>query len=501
MICANCTEESVADATVCPACGTSPTLDGRYRLDEIVGSGAHGTTYRATRLEDGATVAIKELLVRKVDSLKSIELFEREARVLGELDHPGIPAFFDELSVDAGRSLALYLVQEFVAGETLAAEFEERRGTDEDVFEIAAELLDTLAYLHRLNPPVIHRDIKPSNVLRRPDGRLVLIDFGSVRDAVDTAEGGSTVAGTFGFMAPEQFMGRALPATDIYGVGAMIVALLTRQDPQKLLDAERSIDWRGKVSVRPGLDRILSQMLETDPAKRASDAARLAEQIRAVLRGEWEQVPAPPAGVPPAPRPLPEDFRKKYVPGSSFPLLFGGIFAGAGVFAALIPAALSVIAGAPVWLLAMSVMFLLIFGGIGGVSLSVGLRNVMSARRAYIHGEPVQGILVDRAKSNYSVNGRQADLYAYEYLVGEKIHQGTYETFDELSLAEGDAVTALVDPSDPSNSVLYEPSRYDLKTQLRAMLRASQSPEVELDFGSAASTQAVEAHEESRVRR
>lgn len=495
MICANCTEE-VPDGNFCPSCGQPPLLNGTYQLDQIVGHGAHGTTYRATRVHDGGVFAIKELLVRKVESVKALELFGREVRILRELNHPGVPEFIEELHVDAGRSVALYLVQEFIDGETIAAEYASARGTEAEVFALAAELLDTLRYLHELRPPVIHRDIKPGNIMRAADGRLVLIDFGSVRDAIDTAEGGSTVAGTFGYMAAEQFMGRALPATDIYGVGATIVALLSRRDPQELVGADRTIEWRGKLGLSPVFASILSTMLMEDPDQRASDAGALAEKIRAALRGEVVPIVPPTSTtltapsspqfnlrpVPSAPRTLPSKFRKKYAAGASFNLMFGGIFASAGVFSAVIPLLVAIGTG-ELFPIAMSLLFFAIFGGIGGVTLWLGLSRLNRAKQAYAHGDAVAGFISNIGSSSYSVNNRSATVFHYEYSVNGVTHQGEFHSWDALDLQPGTQISALVDPSDPSNSVLFDPEQFSTAARIRTQLNAQQEKNrVQLDF-------------------
>jgi len=288
--------EDIASADVCPKCGGSTLLEDRYELLEVVGHGAMGTTYRATRLEDGQVVAIKELPVRQVDSLETMDLFSREAAVLRKLDHPGVPDYFEDFTAGQGRATALFLVQEFIDGLTLAEEWERSAEDEDDVLEVMADVLDILTYLHGRDPPVIHRDIKPKNVMRRVDGRLVLIDFGSVRAVLeDPEEGGSTVAGTFGFMAPEQFMGTAVPATDVYGVGAMAVALLSGKDPREMLGPDQRLHWEQHVDVgRPFVD-LLEEMLTFDFHERSGDAAALAARTRAIRRGDvvGEAAPAP----------------------------------------------------------------------------------------------------------------------------------------------------------------------------------------------------------------
>lgn len=275
MLCANC-NETIADPTACPACGQSPLLVGRYRLEGVLGSGALATTFRATRLEDGQALAIKELSLRRVDAAKTLELYDREARVLRQLDHPGIPHYFEQFEGGQGKNQAFYLVQELIEGRTLAEELLEHRPSEPEVLEIIDQVLEILAYLHSRTPPLVHRDIKASNLMRRPDGTLVLIDFGAVGDdSRDPGQGGSTVAGTFGYMAPEQFQGLAAPATDLYAVGVLAVVMLTGLAPEKMIDINHKLQWQPRVSfAHPATINFLKTLLEPRLEERAADATK-----------------------------------------------------------------------------------------------------------------------------------------------------------------------------------------------------------------------------------
>lgn len=270
VLCAKCGEPSPREAPTCANCGAEVLLDGRYRLDALIGRGAMGITYRATRMADGAVVAVKELPFHRVDTLKTTELFEREATILRALAHPSIPAWFDHFTVGTGKQLALCLVQEFIDGDTVQALFAAKRPTEREILVLMRELLETLIHLGDLRPPIVHRDIKPQNLMRRRrDGSLVLIDFGSVRDAVrDDLAGGPTVAGTFGYMAPEQFAGYATSATDLYGAGATALALLAGSDAAKLLGRDGALDWQGRVVMSDGLRGLLIDMLAAAPEDR-----------------------------------------------------------------------------------------------------------------------------------------------------------------------------------------------------------------------------------------
>lgn len=268
MRCAGCGESTLRNP--CGSCGADPLFDGRFKLLEVLGEGANGVTWRARCMATGAEVALKEVVLS--GDPKADELWAREASVLQQLDHPGIPRCVEAFEHRQGRVRTGVLVLSLVDGQSLATELKMRRHSEADVLEVARGLLPILAYLHGLSPPVVHRDLKPSNVVRRPNGDLALVDFGSVRDSLPGAFGGSTVAGTFGFMAPEQFRGEACPATDLYGLGVLLVTLLTRDDPRTLLDAHGQLDWRGRVRVSPATLRLLEALLQVDPDARPPDA-------------------------------------------------------------------------------------------------------------------------------------------------------------------------------------------------------------------------------------
>jgi len=280
MFCAHCGEET--DDSPCGACGEEALLAGRWRLEEVLGRGAMGVTWRGNDGEHD--VAVKEIALGAAVDIKTVELAQREAAVLRQLDHPAIPTFIDEIDQGQGKARALYLVQELIEGTDLAEEALARRTTEDEVLDILDELCEVLDYLHGLSPPVIHRDIKPANIRRRRDGSLVLVDFGSVRDAINDPQlGGDTVAGTFGFMAPEQFAGEASERTDVYALGATAVALLTREDPAKLQGHDRRIRWRHLANetgpVGDAIDRLLSLRPKDRPAS-ASEARALLREAR-----------------------------------------------------------------------------------------------------------------------------------------------------------------------------------------------------------------------------
>jgi serine/threonine protein kinase len=249
--------------------------DGRYAVLRELGSGAQASTLEAIDKRFGRLVAIKRFRIKGAN-WKDIELAEREARVLSSLSHPLVPAYIDHFEHDG----SLYLVTEKVEGQSLLElKRQKKRLGQDEVVRFLASAGHALDYLHSRAPPVIHRDIKPSNVIQKPDGSYVFIDFGAVRDSLKP-EGGSTVVGTFGYMAPEQFQGRAQPGSDVYAVGATALTLLSGCEPDALPHRGLAIDVRAALSglVDERLVRVLERMLDPDPDRRAIRILPLLEQ-------------------------------------------------------------------------------------------------------------------------------------------------------------------------------------------------------------------------------
>jgi len=260
--------------------------DGRFVVIGTLGEGSQGRTFDAVDKRVGQPVAIKRFDVRGARSWKDVDLAEREARVLQSLSHPRLPRYIDHFEENG----ALYLAMEKIEGSSLASL--RKRGqplSEKDVVRLLHDAADVLGYLHGRSPPVIHRDLKPGNVIRRPDGSFAFVDFGAVRDKL-RPEGGSTVVGTFGYMAPEQFQGRALPGSDVYAVGATALAMLTGKEPEELPHKGLAIDvraaLRGVASER--MVGVLEKMLDPDPDRRAASIGPLLTSVGGGKRGAAE---------------------------------------------------------------------------------------------------------------------------------------------------------------------------------------------------------------------
>lgn len=249
-------------------------IQSRYRIVSVLGQGGVGITYAALDAKTGDRVALKALSFRRMNEWKMLELFEREARVLSQLDHPAIPRYLDYFQIDRDRDRDFYIVQQLVEGKSLAQAIADGwHGSEEDIKQIAEQVLDVLIYLHELKPPVIHRDIKPQNVILQPNRKIALVDFGAVQDTYrSTQVGGSTVVGTYGYMPPEQFRGKAVPATDLYALGATILFLLTGRSPVELPEIKLKLSFRDSVNISSHFADWLDKMIEPASEDRFSSA-------------------------------------------------------------------------------------------------------------------------------------------------------------------------------------------------------------------------------------
>jgi serine/threonine-protein kinase len=233
---------------------------------------AHGRVYLAEEA-DGTLLAVKELVFAHAPDMAQVEAFEREGQLLAQLSHPRIPRYRAAFTEGEGAQARFYLAQDYIPGESLQARLEHHRFNEAEARDIAWQVLQLLDCLHSQTPPVLHRDVKPANLLRRNDGDIVLVDFGAARALVSGQSHESTVTGTFGYMAPEQLGGSVSPASDLYGLGASLLHLLSRKPPETLLRGDWELEFQREVHVSKPFAAFLRKLVARRPEERYPSAA------------------------------------------------------------------------------------------------------------------------------------------------------------------------------------------------------------------------------------
>ncbi len=253
-------------------------LQGRYEIQRQLRKHAGRQTLLARDLTTQELVVIKLLTFGNDFEWQDLKLFTREAEILQELSHPAIPRYLDYFELNLPDLKGFALVQTYIPAQSLEEYLQAGRTFSEaEIKQIAKALLEVLIYLHERLPPVIHRDLKASNVLlgaRSGDrvGQVYLVDFGSVKTAVAQQDGSITVVGTYGYMPPEQFGGRAAPASDLYGLGATLIHLVTGSHPADLLQDDMKIQFEQVVNLSPAFLDWLKWLTEPSLKHRPASA-------------------------------------------------------------------------------------------------------------------------------------------------------------------------------------------------------------------------------------
>ncbi|HKS04671.1 MAG TPA: serine/threonine-protein kinase [Gemmatimonadaceae bacterium] len=262
---------------------SSGLIADRYEITRTLGKGAFGQTFLARDTQGDRMVAVKLLDARGAPDWKAYELFEREAAVLRSLRHHGVPEIYDSLRAPWNGGDAAFLVMEYVEGTSLAQMIDAGTHVEPNqLMHLVLELLAILEYLHGRVPPILHRDIKPSNIIVRPNGYPAIVDFGAVRRVFLSAdESGSTIAGTYGYMPYEQYMGQASPSSDLYAVGATVLHLLTGRPPKDFMNSEGRIEVPEELPGDARLRGVVARMLRPSPAERFASARAAREALLA----------------------------------------------------------------------------------------------------------------------------------------------------------------------------------------------------------------------------
>ncbi|MBD2020544.1 serine/threonine protein kinase [Leptolyngbya sp. FACHB-36] len=320
--------ENSGDSRFCRQCGeqlsavavglialSGQLLGGRYRVKRELGQGGFGRTYLAEdthRFHEPCVLKEFAPQVQGTQSLqKAEELFAREAGVLYKLQHPQIPQFRELFRAEVQGVGRLFLVQDYVEGQTYHALLQTRRAqghlfTEPEVRQLLFQLLPVLDYLHRSG--VVHRDISPDNlILRSSDGLPVLIDFGGVKQVAAAvashlhayASAIGTRLGKLGYAPDEQMnTGDAFPHSDLYALAVTVLVLVTGREPQELLAGDRQ-QWKQQVRLSPPFVSVLDRMLDPYPPRRYQSAPDVLYVLSSPAQPNHDIT------LPPPPSPLP----------------------------------------------------------------------------------------------------------------------------------------------------------------------------------------------------
>ncbi len=267
------------------------TLEKRYRIIRELGRGGFGRTYLAEDINRYGEQCVLKEFSPVVQSPKAAELFDREASMLYNLQHPQIPRFRELLRTDIGGNQSLFLVQDYIPGQTyeeilISRQQQGKKFTEAEVTQLLFQLLPVLEYIHSRN--LIHRDVSPDNIIQHSvDKRPFLIDFGSVKQIAATAVfqfsgQAATAIGKQGYSPPEQMRhGKVSAASDLYALAVTALVLLSGKKPQKFYDIHnRTWDWRSHVTVSPNLGTVLDKMLAEPPGDRYQSAKEVREALK-----------------------------------------------------------------------------------------------------------------------------------------------------------------------------------------------------------------------------
>src|SRR5687768_3585647 len=285
--CPRCGRCAEAGVTTCPADGSRMTpvpsvprlIDGRYRLEQVIGRGGMGAVYRGRDTQLEREVAVKIVRAELLDGAQAQLRFRRDAQIVERLRHPAIVAIYEFGTFAAGGA---YLVMELVRGQDLRRLLQREGHLEPDrAAEILASVCAGVEAAHRQG--VLHRDLKPENILLpESDGAARVLDFGM---------GDGLIAGTPAYMSPEQLRGQATDGrTDVFSLGVIAYEMLTGELPfgrgsfgEVALAQARGVR-PPPGAIAPGVDRAIRAALDADVDRRPPSPQALAHMLSAALR-------------------------------------------------------------------------------------------------------------------------------------------------------------------------------------------------------------------------
>lgn len=272
----------------CQSCGSELFLEGRYRVMQLLSDNSgFGKIYIAE--EQGNLKILKVLKEHLNNNAKAVELFEKEAKVLAQLKHPGIPKVDGYFQYQTRNGLILHcIVMEKIEGLNLE-EWLKQQGnhpiSEQQAVAWLKQLIEILDLVHEKQ--YFHRDIKPANIMLRGDGQLVLIDFGTARESTYTylaklgAGNKITAVVSAGYTPTEQMNFQAVPQSDFFALGRTFVHLLTGKHPLKFYDAHNDVfRWRDAANISPILADFIDNLMAQKPGDRPQNTRVILQSIK-----------------------------------------------------------------------------------------------------------------------------------------------------------------------------------------------------------------------------
>ena len=249
-------------------------IDKKYKVLNVIGQGGMSTVYLAMNERANKQWAIKEFRKDDVEKSKvSLASIKTETELLKRLNHPNLPSIADIIDYEG----SILVIMDYIEGNTLKKAIDEYGPQPQEmVIDWAIQLCDVLGYLHCQEPPIIYRDLKPSNIMLKPNGQIMLIDFGTARQYKEENIEDTICLGTRGYAAPEQFggLGQTDERTDIYCLGATIYHLITGKNPNEPPYEMLPIrQWNSSLSQ--GLEQIVLKCIQSDPDRRYQNCESL----------------------------------------------------------------------------------------------------------------------------------------------------------------------------------------------------------------------------------
>jgi len=317
----------------CQTCGSELLLAGHYKVTQLLSDkGGFGKTYQVEDLYDNNKVKVLKVLTLNI--AKAVELFQQEAAVLKQLRHPGIPqgdGYIEFFPKNSQNPVHCFVMQ-YIEGMDLE-EYLGQRGRPIDqkmALKWLKEIAEILQVVHGEN--FFHRDIKPSNIMLQPNGKLALIDFGTVREMTGTYmakqnSGAITKISSAGFTPPEQENNRAVPQSDFFALGRTFVYLLTGKlptDPAIYDSYNNELKWRGFTKeISPLLVDFIDELMAGKASQRPDNPGVILQRLAEI---EYQLYPPKTQTVPPTLVSQPFLSRRKLIKIAGFGIAgFGGV--------------------------------------------------------------------------------------------------------------------------------------------------------------------------------